>query len=68
MNKGIIVGRIVRDLELRYTLNGKPACELVIACNNTKDDTTFLRTNVYSKMAQTICEYCKKEIYWELNI
>ena len=39
MNKGVIVGRLVRNPELRYTSSNKAVAKITIACNNSKDDT-----------------------------
>lgn len=60
MNKGVIVGRLVRNPELRYTSSNKAVTKITIACNNTKDDTTFLDITIFGKMAETTHEYCQK--------
>lgn len=60
MNKGIIVGRLVRNPELIKTTNGKSILNMTLATDNSKDDTTFLEITVFSKMAETINQYCKK--------
>lgn len=60
MNKGIIVGRLVRNPELRYTSSNKVITKITIACNNSKDDTTFLDVTIFGKMAETTNEYCQK--------
>lgn len=60
MNKGIIVGRLVRNPELRYTSSNKAVTKITIACNNSKDDTTFLDITIFGKMAETTNEYCQK--------
>lgn len=60
MNKGVIVGRLVRNPELRYTSSNKAVTKITIACNNTKDDTTFLDITIFGKMAETTNEYCQK--------
>lgn len=60
MNKGVIVGRLVRNPELRYTSSNKAVAKITIACNNTKDDTTFLDITIFGKMAETTNEYCQK--------
>lgn len=60
MNKGFIVGRICNDLEKRVTSNGKYVVEVCIAVNNSKDNTTFLRVNIFGTMADTTHRYCKK--------
>ena len=60
MNKGVIVGRLTRNPELRYTSSNKAVAKITIACNNTKDDTTFLDITIFGKMAETTNEYCQK--------
>lgn len=60
MNKGVIVGRLTRDIELRYTLQNKAVSEFTVACNNSKDDATFLKVSAFGKLAETTAEYCKK--------
>lgn len=60
MNKGVIVGRLVRNPELRYTSSNKAITKITIACNNSKDDTTFLDVTIFGKMAETTNEYCQK--------
>ena len=60
MNKGVIVGRLTRNPELRYTSSNKAVTKITIACNNTKDDTTFLDITIFGKMAETTNEYCQK--------
>lgn len=60
MNKGVIVGRLVRNPELRYTSSNKAVTKITIACNNSKEDTTFLDITIFGKMAETTNEYCQK--------
>lgn len=60
MNKGVIVGRLVRNPELRYTSSNKAITKITIACNNSKDNTTFLDITIFGKMAETTNEYCQK--------
>ena len=59
-NLFILVGRITKDLELRYTKKGKAVVDLNLAINNSKDDTTFVTTTVFGKIAESTNEYCKK--------
>ena len=56
----MIIGRITRDLELRYTTNNKAVVNVPIAINNGKDDTTFIDVVLYGNTAETTCKYCKK--------
>lgn len=56
----ICIGRITRDLELRYTTNNKAVVNIPLAINNGKDDTTFIDVVVYGNIAETTSKYCKK--------
>lgn len=56
----VLVGRITKDLELRYTTNNKAVVNVSIAINNGKDDTTFIDVVVYGNIAETTSKYCKK--------
>lgn len=60
MNILCLVGRITKDLELRYTTNNKAVVNVPIAINNGKDDTTFIDVVVYGNIAETTSKYCKK--------
>ncbi len=56
----VLVGRITKDLELRYTTNNKAVVNIPLAVNNGKDDTTFIDVVVYGNVAETTYKYCKK--------
>ena len=60
MNNYICVGRITKDIELKYTPNNKAVIRVMLAVNNGKDDTTFLPITVFGNMAETTYKYCKK--------
>ena len=55
-----LIGRITRDLELRYTTNNKAVVNIPLAINNGKDDTTFIDVVVYGNIAEITHKYCKK--------
>lgn len=59
-NTLICIGRITKDLELRYTTNNKAVVNIPLAINNGKDDTTFIDIVVYGNVAETTSKYCKK--------
>lgn len=59
-NLFIVAGRITKDIELRYTPNNKAVCEVNIAVQNGKDDTTFIKVTIFGKVAETTAKYCKK--------
>ena len=54
------VGRLTRDLELRYTNNNKPVVKMSVAINNSKEDTSFVDVTLFGKTAETTAEYCRK--------
>lgn len=56
----ILVGRITKELELRYTPNNKAVVDLPIAVNNGKDDTTFITVTLFGNIAETTYKYCHK--------
>lgn len=60
MNNYICVGRITKDIELRYTPSNKAVAEISLAVNNGKDDTTFIRLTAFDKLAELVSNYCKK--------
>ena len=59
MNNTILVGRITKNLELRYTPSNKAVVEVPLAINNSKDDTTFIKVTVFGNIAETVNKYCK---------
>ena len=59
-NNLILIGRITKDIELRYTPSNKAVAEISLAVNNGKDDTTFIRLTAFDKLAELVSNYCKK--------
>ena len=59
-NNLILIGRITKDIELRYTPSNKAIAEISLAVNNSKDDTTFIRLTAFDKLAELVSKYCKK--------
>ena len=60
MNKGIIIGRAVRDPELKTSKSGVAYSTISIASNVSKDETLFLDISTFKEMAKTCAEYVKK--------
>ena len=66
MNNAIVVGRIVRDLELHETENGYKVAELTLAVPRSfknmdgQYDTDFIPCKLWSIVAENTAEYCKK--------
>jgi single-strand DNA-binding protein len=66
--KLILVGRLVRDPEMRYTPNGNAVTNLSIAYNRAYtdssgqkvDETTWFRVNVWGKQAESCNTYLEK--------
>ena len=60
MNYNYIIGRITKDLDLRYTQTGKAMLNIPIACTTGKDETLYMTIKAFDKMAENINKYCKK--------
>ena len=67
LNKIILIGRLVRDPELRYTPSGASVANFSIANNRTyttsgekKENTSFFNCIAWSKLGELIVQYCKK--------
>ena len=59
-NLFIFIGRITKDLELRYTKENKAVLDFVIAINNGKDDTSYIKLTSFGSVAELMAKYCKK--------
>ena len=57
MNSVNLVGRFVRDLELKYSKEGKAMLKSSIAVNRSKDVTDFINIVAFGKTAELISEY-----------
>lgn len=66
MNKAILIGRIVKDPELRATPNNRSVCQFTIAVNRTytneegKREADFINCVVWDKQAENLAKYQKK--------
>lgn len=60
MNKVILIGRITKDLEIRYTSNEKAVCEFSLAINRDKENTDFINCVVWNKPAENLVKYQSK--------
>lgn len=76
VNKAIIVGRLGRDPELKYTQAGSPVCRLSVATDRKwkdqrsgemKEETEWHRVTVWNKQAEACERYLAKgrEVYVE---
>ncbi len=64
-NKVILVGRLTRDPELRYTTNGKSVTNFDLAVDRTfkregQPDADFFRVAVWGKQAESCANYLSK--------
>lgn len=59
-NNVILIGRITKDIELRYTPNNKAVVQISLAVNNGKDDTSFITLTAFDKLAELLSKYSKK--------
>lgn len=66
LNQSILVGRIVREPEVRETDNGTKVSHLTLAVQrsyknvNGEYDTDFINCVLWKGIAESTCEYCQK--------
>ena len=60
MNIAILMGRLTRDPELKYTSGGKANARFTLAVQRTKDEADFVNCVAWEKTAETIVEYFRK--------
>ena len=60
MNVVILMGRMTRDPELKFTSGGKAFANFSLAVQKTKDEVEFIDCTAWEKTAETIAEYFRK--------
>lgn len=67
INKVIIIGRMVRDPELRHLQSGSSVTDFSIAvkrlysvAGEKKEETSFINCTAWGKQAEALAQYCKK--------
>jgi single-strand DNA-binding protein len=67
LNHVVLIGRLTRDAELKYTANGQAVCKFSIAVNRRKkmgdqwvDDVNFFDIVVWGRQAETLNQYLIK--------
>ena len=60
MNNIVLIGRMTKDPELKYTNNGKGHARFTLAVQRNKDETDFINCVAWEKTAENIAEYFKK--------
>ena len=67
-NKGILIGNLTRDVELKYLPKGTAVCNLSLAVNRRwkteageeKEDVYFAECKAFGKQAETLAQYVRK--------
>ena len=62
-NKVTLIGRLVRDAELKYTNSGKAAANFTLAVDRgfgDKKETDFIKCVAWDKQAESIANFTKK--------
>ncbi len=62
MNHVVLIGRLTRDPELKYSQSGKAYCRFTVAVNRdfNKDEADFINCLAFNKTAETIAEWLGK--------
>ena len=68
LNKVMIIGRLGRDPEMRYTASGTPVANFPVATNrrwtdgdgNAQEETTWFRVSVFGRQAEVCNQYLEK--------
>lgn len=65
INRAILVGRLTKDPDLRYTPNGIAVCNFTLAVNRTfkqdgQQQADFIQIQVWRKQAENAATYLKK--------
>lgn len=66
INRVVLVGRLVRDPECRYTQSGIAVARFTLACDRSftgqdgKKETDFIDCTVWRKQAENVAQYLKK--------
>lgn len=58
--KTIVIGRVGRDAELKFTKDGKAVCSYSVATNPQKDKTVWVKVTTWDKRAELDGQYVKK--------
>lgn len=69
MNRVVLVGRLTRDPELRYTPSGVPVANFTLAVNRTftnqqgEREADFINCVIWRRPAENVANYLKKEVW-----
>jgi single-strand DNA-binding protein len=62
LNKVVLIGRLTKDPELKYTLNGKPVATFSIAVNRKyqKDEVDYIDIVAWNALGENVANYISK--------
>jgi single-strand DNA-binding protein len=61
MNSVVLVGRLTKDPDFRYTPNGNGVVKFTLAVKGfTKDDVDFITCEAWKKTAENVANFCRK--------
>lgn len=60
INQVMLIGRLTKDPELRYTQSSKAVCNFTLAVGRDADHTNFIQCVAWNKTAEAISNYCHK--------
>lgn len=62
MNQVLLIGRLTKDPELKYSQSGKAFCKFSLAVTReyNRDEADFINCVAWDKRAETIAEYLRK--------
>lgn len=66
LNRVVLVGRITKEIEMKYSQSGKAYAKFTLAVNRTFKDANgeqradFIQIAVFGKTAENTADYCKK--------
>lgn len=60
MNKVLLIGRLTKDAELRYTPNGKAVASFTVAVQRNKEEADFINCVAWNKVAENLANYTSK--------
>ncbi len=55
-----IIGRLTRDVTLKYTNTSKAVCSITIACNEMNNGVSFFDVDIWGKQAENCDKYLRK--------
>ena len=67
LNRVVIIGRLTRDPELKFTPNGAAICSVAMATNKSykvndiqKDEVSYFDVTIFGKFGEMVAQYYKK--------